>query len=305
VSRKGQDARPTPDDVRGESARRTDVDPSTMFHVRTSTVVSAGTVMFFVALTALVDFGGVASRAASPWVVSLASVVVAWWAVAVTIRTAWSFQSGSGLRVAWLACGLGIAMRGVGDIVWGVAWLSANPASLNHIGLWDLFYGLSYPLFCGGLVAAAMGLRKIARVGAAGVTASIATAGFASFTWVLLVQRMVFDRGLSIADRFSAGFYPMADIVLEVGPALWLLIVLSALGWRKVTWAWWWVGLGVITTAISDAMFASLQYTGGAQADGPWTYIWMLGFAFTAIGALVARDVQSVESVPDVGELFA
>jgi hypothetical protein len=96
-----------------------------------------------------------------------------------------------------------------------------------------------------------------------------------------------------MAEKALSSLYPLADILLMVVPAVFVIGVVSSLGGGRLAWQWWAVALGALVIAISDTGYSWLAtydlYSSGSIID----YGWSLGHAFMMLGGLIARDLAA------------
>lgn len=217
----------------------------------------------------------------------LAVLVVA---AAVTLRTALAFERGEPLRRQWSVIGLGLlALVGgrLASYFTGTA-LGASPAP----GLADALRVTGYVLLCSGLFLAALSYRDLvdARMPLA-VSATVAY-GIGIAVYFSLLEPYVIDGGgLTGTARALAVFYPLADVLGALAPALFLTIVVSRLYGGRLSWPWVAFALGVLALAVSDTVHSVLASADLYQPGHPLETGWLLAPVLMTIGASIASDV--------------
>jgi hypothetical protein len=161
-------------------------------------------------------------------------------------------------------------------------------------GLPDLLYALSYPLFAVGILRAALGYRRLVRLGP--LVALAAAIGVA----LLAVTMTPFLRVIGPAWTADPGaaavalFFPVADVAFVVVPAVLVLLIAAKMRGARLAAPWISVALGGVVFAAADVWFLYQQwagtYRGGAITDAGW----MVGGVLIALGASLAADVNHV-----------
>lgn len=227
--------------------------------------------------TAVSDFGEAA-------VVALAAVIV--------LRTAFSFRPGEAVRRYWLLIGAGVAMFAAGDLVWSVIEVVMGQDSFPSLA--DAFYVSQYLLFGTGVGLAAAGYRHLLDVRRPLAYAAACSLAVAGGLYVVLLRTIIADPELDVATKALSLFYPLADVALELFPALFIAFIAWRLGRGTFGWPWWPVAAGLLVLAVSDAGFAWLDWQGLYEPGHLVDAGWMIGQMLVATGALVARDVFGV-----------
>lgn len=195
----------------------------------------------------------------------------------------------------WLFLALGVFAYGIGDVVWGVIELGMG-RQVPYPGLPDVFYILMYPLVAIGLVAAANRYRGLVDLRRPFIMAAVATAVLAVGVFVGFLGPFVLSQGLAPGEAALSVFYPLADVVFGLGPALAVALVISALGGGRFGWPWWAVTLGVFSFSLGDLGYAYLSarnlYASGSLVDAAWTF----AAVAIAVGASLAWDLATPRS---------
>lgn len=216
-----------------------------------------------------------------------AAVIAA--AAAVLFLTVFSMDPGR-FRTRWIVIGCGAASFAIGDFVWSYYELVLQ-TEVPYPGLPDLFYVGEYLLLSGALVAAGVAYKGIVDIKRPALIATLGTAAAAVFMWFAFIAPLAVDTESSLAERVFNVFYPMADVVLLGGPALFTILVVARLGAGKLARPWWAVAAGVLILAASDTAFSWMS---AADAYVPGTIVdigWMLAHVAIAFGALIALDL--------------
>jgi hypothetical protein len=113
-----------------------------------------------------------------------------------------------------------------------------------------------------------------------------------------LLADIVGDAESTISERLLGAFYPLADLALALGPALFILLVAMKLGGGRFAWPWRAVAVGFFILAITDTAFTWLDwnevYASGHIVDAGW----MVGYALVGFGASIAADVHLAAKQP-------
>lgn len=220
------------------------------------------------------DFGEAA-------LVALAAAVALWMAA--------GLGRGSQVSRQWTLIGLGIASFAVGDTIWAV--LEAVMGQEPFPSLADAFYSASYLFIAAGIILAIIGYYRLVRSRSALALAFAVAAVVGVALYLLLLRDVLADPELEAGARWLSLAYPLADLLLEFGPALCVLFLVRKIGTGRLAWPWWVASAGAICLAITDSGFSWAQYA-GADITAMWLGAgWMLGFVLLAVAASVARDV--------------
>lgn len=262
----------------------------------TETVVSRRTVMLAAVMAVLIAaiwiavVAGVGGESVAVAISDLGSVAAVGLSAVLCLLTALSFQRGERVRTAWTIIGAGVMLFALGDVAWSYYELVVG--EVPYPGLPDAFYLASVPLIGIGMSVYAMGFRGIVDwKRAAFVTWAAVLIGLVA-VWVVILGPTVFaDPEISLAEKLVSAAYPIFDVVAAFGPAVYLIVTISALGTGRLGWPWWAVGAGAVLLAITDTAFAVLQASDAYYFGHPVDFGWMIGFALIALGALIQRDV--------------
>lgn len=200
-----------------------------------------------------------------------------------------------GLGRPWLLIGLGVVSFGIGDLIWSAIELGQH-AEVPYPGLPDVFYVLMYPLVGLGLVMVVRSYRGLVDLRRPILEAGLLTAVLCVLVFVGFLRPYVLSQNLAPGEALLTSFYPLADVVFALGPAVAIALVVGRLGGGRLAWPWWAVIVGVISFALGDLGYAYLsargQYASGSLTDSAWS------FAAVAIacGASLAWDLARPDS---------
>jgi hypothetical protein len=246
---------------------------------------------------------GAVHDAAATDLLNIMRIAVGGATVSFVFATAFWFPPGASLRFRWMLFATGLSLAIVGDIVWTLneTVMGLPPDVMARAGYWDLFYMAAYPLVGLGLVQTAWAYRD--RVGL--VVPSVIVGAFsliaAVVVYITVLSPIVADAARPLLDKVVYSFYPLADVLFELGPALLVLIVIVRLGDARAARPWWWVALGVAAIALSDTAFSYLAGPGTHTSLPLDDVLLLYAFVAIAVGAALARDVYA-GSVDESGE---
>lgn len=212
-------------------------------------------------------------------------------AAMVIVRVAASFTVGEALWRQWMLIGVGVTSFAIGDVVWAFNDLMLNRPDPSP-GLPDVFYVITTVSLAIGVIRAATAFRRVS----INMRTPLLITG--ALIVALILGESVFvlggvasDPALSLVAKALNVYYPVADIVLLLGPALFIVLVVRRLGRGSLGWPWWAVATGLACMSISDTVFSAMQTSGSYVAGSPVDIGWMTGHVLLAIGASIAYDV--------------
>lgn len=232
-------------------------------------------------------------------------VVVAWsdigeativtFAAVFVITAALALSRAEG-RTEWLLLGTGMLLFAVGDFVW--AWIHLGPSGeVPYPGLPDPFYLSSYVFFASSLVLAGARRRVGADVSSATLITGSAAAAALGAVYFGLVEPLLRLDELSPGELVFSVLYPVADVALVAGPALFMTIIAYRHRDRGMLLSWGFVAAGVTLLAFTDAAFSWLSATDAYGVGSAVEYGWMVAMIALAVGASLALDaVESTHS---------
>lgn len=257
-----------------------------------------GGVLAVVAIATVIATGvggegaGVATSDIGEFAVVAASAAYVLW-------VALSFAPGEPVRRQWLLVGLGMAAFALGDAAW-TYYEVIQGVEPPYPGAPDLLYLLEYPLLGFALISAGLAYRGLVPLKRAAVVSVSMVGVFLVALWFgLLSPHLLFAPDISIAERVVSVFYPVADALLYVGPALFVALVVQGLGRGRLSWPWWSVATGVVLLAAADTGYSWLAaydlYASGSIID----YGWSLGHLLLAVGASLVYDIAHPVAVSE------
>jgi len=251
-------------------------------------LVATGGLLAVVVMAALITFG-VGGEDVTIAIADFGETFVVAFAAALVIKTALSFGAGEALRRQWMLIGIGVACFAIGDAVW--SWMEVvQQAEVPYPGLPDVFYALQYPFLASGLIIAGLAYRGLVPVKGAFIrAAAVGVALLAAVAVFLLPQLSGPD--VPVAEQAISIFYPVADIVFCVVPALMLIFVVAQLGGGRLARPWWAVTVGVGLMTLSDSLYSWLEAFGRYNSGSVIDYGWSLGAVAIAVGASLAADL--------------
>lgn len=220
--------------------------------------------------------------------------LVVGFSAAVILWVALSFGRSEPVRIQWLAIGAGVLMFALGDAVWSYFEVIRG-VEPNYPGLPDVFYLMVYPLVGYGLVRAGLAYRGLVDLRRAAVISVILAAVLAAAMWFLVIDPHVLGSDLPNAETAISIAYPVGDLVLTLGPAVFVLLVVFGLGRGRFAWPWWAVTAGLALVAMSNLAFSYLQSYDLYESPSFIDYGWSLGFLLVALGASIFYDLGHPE----------
>lgn len=221
----------------------------------------------------------------------LGELVVVTLAALIVLVVSRSFGAGESLRTQWTLIGTGMLAFALGDAVW--SWIElALSAEVPYPGLPDVFYVAEY-LFVGlALLIAAVAYSRLLDIRvAAGFAATAGVVMLVLLYFGLFAPYILSDPSLAPGELAASIFYPSADVVLLLVPSILLVLVVSKLGHGRLGWPWWFVALGAMILALSDAAYSYLSAADAYAAGSIVDYGWMLAHVSLAVGASLALDI--------------
>jgi len=213
-------------------------------------------------------------------------------AATVILQTALYFERGESLRRQWMLICAAVTLWAMGDLMFGLVEATTH-ASPAVPGPQDIFYVGGYVLIPIALLMIAYSYRRLVDMRWPMFVAGGITAAITGVMWLAVIQPSLDATTSEFAERVTLAFYPMAALLLALGPVILIIVTIARLGAGRLAWPWWLAAVGAGSVAISSAVYSYLTfnsaYTSGSIAD----YGWGLGYYLILVGALVERDVQS------------
>jgi len=237
------------------------------------------------------EFGTLVIADVGELLIVVASSIVLFW---VALRP---FANSPVAGRQWLLLAIGCASFAIGDVIWMYYELIAR-VEPPYPGLADVFYSLQYPLIAFALIRAGLAYRALVDVRGPAVLAGAISFVAAVALWFGLLQPSVLVAGISPLEMFVSAGYPLADVLLGIGPAVFVLLIVGKLGGGKLGWPLRAVVTGVLLFTLSDSAYAILNannaYVSGSLVD----YGWSAGWVLIAFGAMLAADLARPVGLP-------
>lgn len=242
-----------------------------------------------VALIATVVGLEIGGETVALWVSDLGGALVVLAGAIFILSVAFSFGRGEGLRVQWLFIGLGALSFAIGDLVW--TYFEAFRGLDPYPSLADVFYLLQYPLIAWGLIRAGIAYRGLVDIRKPFYAAAlIGLVGVAALFFGLL-NPVIFTWDDTLTVKALSSIYPVADVVVGLVPALFLVFVVVQLGGGRFGWPWIAVVVGVTLIAATDTAYSWLDAIELYESPNLIDYGWLLGYSALAVGASIALDI--------------
>ena len=231
--------------------------------------------------TAVSDFGGVI-------VISLCALAV--------IRSA--FQLGAGpLRTQWLFIGAGVASFAMGDLVWAYIEVIRG-AEVPYPGLPDAFYLLQYALLGLGIMLAGVAYRGLFDIRRPALVAAASSVALSVGLWLLFLGTLWSHTESALGERILNVAYPLADMLLLAGPALFVLLITRRLQGGRLGRPWIALCGGALLLAVTDTAYSFLAAENAYEAGMLVDYGWMIAFVLIATGALIVLQLALPQQKP-------
>lgn len=208
----------------------------------------------------------------------------------VVFSTAFGFQRGDAVRRQWMLIGIGVSLFAVGDLAWTFIEVIQRTEP-PYPGLPDVFYITEYFFFGTGIVLAALAYRRLVSVRWPLIATGLITSALAALLYATILRPILLETDIGLLEKALSLFYPAADLLLELTPAVLIILIVAQLRGGRLGWPWWAVAVGILMTALADSGFSYLELHDLYQSGMVTDYGWMLGHVFIAIGASLARDV--------------
>lgn len=233
---------------------------------------------------------GIGGEAVSVAISDIGGVLVIGMAALVTIRTALAFGAGESLRSQWLAIGAGIVLYVLGDLMWTYIEV-VQGLDPPYPGLPDVFYVAMYVFLGYGIISAALAYRGLVKMRAPLIGSAVIGVASAAAIYVVLVRDIIADPSVALLEKALTAFYPVADTLLLLAPAVFIVLVVSQLGRGALGTPWRFVVAGVAVLAVADALYQWLEWQGLYSTGHLVDLGWMIGYVLLATGASVMRDL--------------
>lgn len=209
----------------------------------------------------------------------------------IMLWVAFSIGLGHSVGRQWLLLALATTSFALGDIVWTVIELVLGQDPYPSAA--DLFYVLVYAFFLAGIVIAIRSYRGFVDIKRPLILATVVSVVSAALVYAALLRPYVFAAGveeLGAAGLFVSTFYPLADVMLMLSPAIGLALVIGQLGAGRFAWPWWIVIGGAMVFTVTDSFYSYADWA-GVGTTMLLDLGWIAALMLLAIASLVARDV--------------
>jgi len=238
------------------------------------------------------------SEAAAAVLTDVGSVVFGLIAAGFLFFAAAKYQVGNPTRRIFQLLGMGVILYALGDIIWTVLDVRSGFTEVPYPSVADVPYIAMYFFMAAALFRAARAFRRVARVDVA-VAAVVITMflGAVAMYW-FVVAPIIVDETATLPQKVLGAAYPIGDLVVLLGPAVFIAFVASIIGKSQPVLHWWMLALGLAVMSISDIVFTWLDWTGRYYSGHPVDYGWMLSLLMMAIAGSVAADVRVDQGAP-------
>ncbi|HEX9093779.1 MAG TPA: hypothetical protein VF902_07330 [Coriobacteriia bacterium] len=257
------------------------------------------TILALVALTIANQLPPEKADAAISLTTDLGSVGFGFLAAAVLLLVARRFQPGNPLRRIWLLLGIGIGVYAVGDVVWTVLDVRSGFGDVPYPSLADALYLAQYGFLGVAIIRTAAAFRRSTDVRKP-LAFAIAMALLACVVvGVFVVAPVVADPATSLAQKTLGAVYPIGDIVVLLGPALFIALAAQKMGRVHAVPQWWVLAAGLAVMSLSDITFTWLDWTGRYASGSPVDFGWMLSLLLIALAGSLAADAVGARKTKD------
>lgn len=203
-------------------------------------------------------------------------------------------------RWAWLTIGAGVALWGVGEIIWEVyVIIGVDP---SYPGIADVFYLAAYPtLFVGVLLLPQIRSHKWERV-RLGLDAAAGTVAVVALAWTTYLSDAIhMDPEAGVLGNFVTMAYPIMDVVLFLA----VLILATRQSAYRFAGRIVILAMAMLVTAMADTIYLS-KLGAGTYADGdPLDAVWLAGYVLFAVAAsFVAAPTEVREQADQPSRLW-
>ena len=209
------------------------------------------------------------------------------------LRTAFMYRPGDRPRRQWMLIGAAVTMWAFGDGIYALIESSTH-ATPAIPGPQDVFYVAGYVLIPVALLMIAYSYRRLVDMRWPVFVAGGLTAAMVGVAWLGVLQPSLETTSGQLAARLILASYPLAVVVLALGPVILILVTITRLGTGRLAWPWWFGAAGAGVVAISEISYSYLNFHTGYTSGSFVDYGWMLGYYLILVAALLERDVQSL-----------
>lgn len=230
-------------------------------------------------------------------VADIGELLIAAATTAVTFWAATRFRPGEPLRRVWTLLGVSALFFTLGDAAWTLYEVALG-VEVPFPSLADALYALEYPFSALALLLAALGYRKLVKLTPRVAIVTAVVVVTIAVVWLGFVGEIVADAEATVLERALSAFYPLADILLAMAPALLVALVVMKLGGGRLGWPWWVVAVAYAVLAVTDTAFSWLDWIEVYQSGHIIDAGWMLGYGLLGVAASLAVDVNRPAAPP-------
>lgn len=224
------------------------------------------------------------------------SVVLSAFAGVITLSAAQRIPVGERLRRRWIWLGSGVSLYAVSQgIRIFYEYVLGTPAP--YPGLADAAFFASGIAVAIALFDAMAGVRRFGQGTGALIASLTISMALIAVQANLLLLDVFSDETLPAFTKAVTLYRPVADVVLCVLPALFVVFAMAVYGGR-LGFPWVPVAAGAILMALADAAYAWLAYHDAYRPGQSVDFVLMAGYMFFALGALMHAEVDFEEAPP-------
>lgn len=220
---------------------------------------------------------------------SFASSALAVTAAALALR----IPKGTHARTQGLLLAASVIAYALGDILW-VYYETGLGQTAPYPGFPDIFYGpLLFVPLCYALLSAFVTMRRLDHSWRpVAVSAAVSTGAILLLLPTVLIP-IATDAHVSVLERMVSVAYPVADILLLLGPAAALIGVLMDLGGTDLARPWGPILAAVLLMVGADAVYGYLNKSGSYVVGSALDMVWLVAFGLVVIGISRMVDVHT------------
>lgn len=237
---------------------------------------------------------GVGGEAGAVAISDIAEIFVVGLSTAFILACAIRLGPKTSIGRPWLFIGLGALAFLVGDVIYSYVEVILQQTP-PYPGAADVFYLLEYPLVAVGAISAGTAYRGLVPMKRPAIVAILIGLASGAVVYFGLLVKILGWADVAFAEKLISSIYPLADVFLLIAPALFVLMVVAALGGGRLAWPWWAVGIGAVILAVTDTAYVWLAAVEKYASGSPVDIGWMMGHVFIMLGALIARDMAATK----------
>jgi signal transduction histidine kinase len=197
-----------------------------------------------------------------------------------------SFSRSGADRRSWAVIGCGVALLGMGELVWGWYELGLD-VEPPFPGLPDVFYLAAYPVLALGMLAMPRLSASRYQWSLQMIDALVVTAGVAIFAWLMVFAPMYQDSsGSTYAELAVGAGYPVGDVLL--------IAVIGAVGIGRSLHlrdrSLWCLIAGLLAMAVGDIAYLTQSWSTSYESGSWLDATWLASYGLFALGAARLPD---------------